>query len=222
MFSLRAIISTFLYLVLIPTVSAFLSRKQAFTAAARDLTLSHWSVHLLIIGSFIMVFSSATWVFVTGFAITVLGSGASITLRSFLASSVEKAFAGRLFAAISMVGTLGGLVGMPIMGALYTWGITHECKIATPFAVSAVSQNPSGKSGHNTNGERRYLMSWSTVCLPSFNSHVEGCSALAELESGELDSVYWARILREESQGKQLKGRSHLLSVALKRKASKT
>jgi hypothetical protein len=144
LFSLRALVSTFLYLGLIPAANTALSRTGKRTAGARDLTLSRWSVCLLSVGSFIIAFARSTWVLAVGFTITVLVSGSSITLRSFLTASVDPAFSARFFAAISTIGTLGALVGTPIMGTVYSWGIKHELwNIAPPFAVAEVCQTRS-------------------------------------------------------------------------------
>jgi hypothetical protein len=75
-----------------------------------------------------------------GLAVVVLGSSTTVTLRTFLASHVDTAFAGRLFAIISTIGTVGSFMGMPIMGALYAWGVKTSVRaVALPFLVSGVS-----------------------------------------------------------------------------------
>jgi hypothetical protein len=82
-------------------------------------------ITLLAIG-LIVRFPTNPGVLVVGFTITVLGSGASITLRSFLAASVNPTFSARLLVAISTIGTLGALVDTPIVGAVYSRGIKQE------------------------------------------------------------------------------------------------
>jgi MFS family permease len=149
LFSLRALVSTLLYLVVLPAITTLISRTSKLTSASRDLALSRWSVFLICTGSFIVAFAPSLWILVVGFAITVLGSGASVTLRSFLASSVDPAFSGRLYTAISTVGTLGGLVGMPIMGAVYSWGLGHRSwNVAPPFMVAGVCLSPCRTKAH--------------------------------------------------------------------------
>lgn len=109
-------------------------------AAVRDFTLSIGCALLLAADSACIAFVTNVWVLVVGFAIFVLGSGASVTFRSLNAANVDKASLDRLYAAISAVGTLGGLVGMPAMGAVYEWGISHGFSaFAPPFLLAAVS-----------------------------------------------------------------------------------
>ena len=91
MFSLRGIVSLVLYLVIIPTVTTALDRKWKLRSSIRDLTLSQWSVILLSLGSFLIAFAPRFWVLVVGFTIALLGTGASITLRAFLAAKVDPA-----------------------------------------------------------------------------------------------------------------------------------
>lgn len=105
----------------------------------RAFVLSLGSVLLLSTGSLLVAFGPTLWVLILGFAVTVLGSGASINLRSLVATSIDNASSGRLYSAIATVGTLGGLLGMPLMGAAYEWGISHHISsIAPPFFVAAV------------------------------------------------------------------------------------
>lgn len=91
-----------------------------------------------------MAFAPQVWVFVVGFATATIGSGTTVTLRAFLATTVDRAFSGRLFAAIAAMSTIGNVVGMPVMGALYSASISQETiGISLPFLVPAVSPNVS-------------------------------------------------------------------------------
>lgn len=69
-----------------------------------------------------------------------MGSGATISLRAFLASKVDRSFSGRVFAVISATSTIGSLLGMPLMGTLYSLNISREAgDVSLPFATASVS-----------------------------------------------------------------------------------
>ncbi|KAI3584598.1 hypothetical protein IWW34DRAFT_800568 [Fusarium oxysporum f. sp. albedinis] len=110
---------------------------QTWQSANRDLALSASGAFCCTLGTLIVAAAPNLATVAFGFALSVLGSSMTVTLRSFLASNVQNAFSGRLFAGISMTGTIGSLVGMPIMGAAYSLGINYN--IGLPFLVSALS-----------------------------------------------------------------------------------
>ncbi|KAI1029832.1 hypothetical protein LB503_008111 [Fusarium chuoi] len=135
LFSLRAIMSSLLYFVILPLATSWID--QTWPSANRDLTLSASGAFCCTLGTLIVAAAPNLATVAFGFALSVLGSSMTVTLRSFLASNVQNAFSGRLFAGISMTGTIGSLVGMPIMGAAYSLGINYN--IGLPFLISALS-----------------------------------------------------------------------------------
>ncbi|KAF5965550.1 major facilitator superfamily transporter [Fusarium coicis] len=135
LFSLRAIMSSLLYFVILPLATSWMDRS--WPSANRDLTLSASGALCCTLGTLVVAAAPNLATVAFGFALSVLGSSMTVTLRSFLASNVQNAFSGRLFAVVSMTGTIGSLIGMPIMGAAYSLGISHD--IGLPFMVSAVS-----------------------------------------------------------------------------------
>ncbi|ENH66193.1 hypothetical protein FOC1_g10008220 [Fusarium oxysporum f. sp. cubense race 1] len=135
LFSLRAIMSSLLYFVILPLATSWID--QTWQSANRDLALSASGAFCCTLGTLIVAAAPNLAMVAFGFALSVLGSSMTVTLRSFLASNVQNVFSGRLFAGISMTGTIGSLVGMPIMGAAYSLGINYN--IGLPFMVSAVS-----------------------------------------------------------------------------------
>ncbi|KAK2130076.1 hypothetical protein NOF04DRAFT_1276145 [Fusarium oxysporum II5] len=135
LFSLRAIMSSLLYFVILPLATSWID--QTWQSANRDLALSASGAFCCTLGTLIVAAAPNLATVAFGFGLSVLGSSMTVTLRSFLASNVQNAFSGRLFAGISMTGTIGSLVGMPIMGAAYSLGINYN--IGLPFLVSALS-----------------------------------------------------------------------------------
>ncbi|KAH7164100.1 hypothetical protein DER46DRAFT_684113 [Fusarium sp. MPI-SDFR-AT-0072] len=110
---------------------------RTWQSANRDLALSASGAFCCTLGTLVVAAAPNLATVAFGFALSVLGSSMTVTLRSFLASNVQNAFSGRLFAGISMTGTIGSLVGMPIMGAAYSLGINYN--IGLPFLISAIS-----------------------------------------------------------------------------------
>ncbi|KAI1350597.1 major facilitator superfamily domain-containing protein [Xylaria sp. FL0043] len=139
-FSLRAIVSSIVFFVLLPLASSFISNVMKFGPFARDLLISSFSTLLLFAGSIAIAVSPSISALVVGFCIMTLGSGATVSLRAFLASKVDKSLSGRLFAATSATSTIGSLVGMPLMGALYSLSISKEAvNISLPFVMAAAA-----------------------------------------------------------------------------------
>ncbi|KAF5590900.1 major facilitator superfamily transporter [Fusarium pseudoanthophilum] len=135
LFSLRAIMSSLLYFVILPLATSWTDRN--WPNVNRDLTLSASGALCCTLGTLVVAAAPNLATVAFGFALSVLGSSMTVTLRSFLASNVQNAFSGRLFAVVSMTGTIGSLIGMPIMGAAYSLGINYD--IGLPFLVSALS-----------------------------------------------------------------------------------
>ncbi|KAJ2895032.1 uncharacterized protein MKZ38_006987 [Zalerion maritima] len=120
----------------IPWVSVRFGKPMA----ERDLALSTISVVFSASGTLLLAFAPKMALFATGFAVMVLGQGVIVTLRAYVAAAVDRKFSGRLFTAISMTETIGGVIGMPVMGASYGWSVTHGDKgVGLPFLVSAAS-----------------------------------------------------------------------------------
>ncbi|KAI3316738.1 major facilitator superfamily domain-containing protein [Xylariaceae sp. AK1471] len=139
-FSLRAVISSIVFFVLLPLASSFVSGVMNVESFTRDLYLSASSAAFLCAGSTVVALSSSLWTLVAGFSIMTLGSGVTVSFRAFLASKVERSMSGRLFMAISATSTIGSLVGMPLMGALYSLSISKQADhISLPFAIAAVA-----------------------------------------------------------------------------------
>jgi MFS family permease len=116
-----------------------MTTQRQLDASTKDLALSLLGAALSAAGSAVMALAPNLATLAVGLVFVVLGSSTPVTLRSFLASHVDMRAAGRLFTGISTVATIGGFLGMPIMGALYAWGVSIGLRaVALPFLVSAV------------------------------------------------------------------------------------
>ncbi|KAI1358088.1 major facilitator superfamily domain-containing protein [Xylaria arbuscula] len=139
-FSLRAVVSSLVFFVILPAASSFISSGLKLGSFTRDLIISSSSTLLLCAGSISIALSMNLPTLVVGFCIMTLGSGATVSLRAFLASKVDRSLSGRLFAATSTTSTIGSLIGMPLMGALYSLSISEDTvNISWPFAMAAVA-----------------------------------------------------------------------------------
>jgi MFS family permease len=130
-----------LYFVLLSLASDWMTVERQLDTATKDFALSLLKAASSAVGSGLMAFAPNLATLAVGPVVVVLGSSTPVTLRSFLASHVEVAAAGRLFTGISTVATVGGFLGLPLMGLLYSWGVSTGLRaVALPFLVSAVGR----------------------------------------------------------------------------------
>jgi MFS family permease len=120
---------TIFFLIVLPLTIRRLDKT--WRVAKRDVILSSTWIACATVGTFIVLLAPNLATAIVGFIIATLGYAMPISLRSFLASHFEKSFSGRLFAGITIVETIGGLIGQPLMMAgYYTQGV--------PFVISVV------------------------------------------------------------------------------------
>lgn len=123
-------------MVLIPAMSLWLHQYNGELA---DLTLSQGSVLLMLLGSIFNAVARNLWTFAAGFVLAVLGGGITVTLRAYISAKVDSQSSNRLYATIATFEVVGGLLGLPIMGAAYSWTISHQDNsLALPWLVSGV------------------------------------------------------------------------------------
>jgi len=139
--SLRAGVNIFLLLAILPLLSHFLtSTPKSNTATSRlshvlrpfqcglptrnkDLILARVSLAFLIMGFALLAFSPTVPLAITSMVVFTLGTGFSSLCRSLITTLVDQQHVGRLYAAISVVETVGGFAGGPILAGLFAWGL---------------------------------------------------------------------------------------------------
>lgn len=126
---LRAIVVPLLFFVMLPLTTRQLDRTWHF--AKRDLILSACGMALAAVGTLLAFLAPNFIIVVVAFVITLSGSVMSVALRSFVASNIEDTFSGRLFAGISVIETIGSLVGASIMHS-------PNAPDGRPFIISVV------------------------------------------------------------------------------------
>lgn len=134
--SFRGAASVITMIVFIPGLSACLLKLKGVSAFEKDIILSRISFTLITAGLFIVALAPSIPVFIVGFFVATLGSGAHALVRSLLAGLVKPSEVARLFSVLSIVTAASILVSQPLNAAFYTWGLEKGGEwIGMPFLV---------------------------------------------------------------------------------------
>lgn len=125
-------------LVLLPAASFVLVRRFGYDVLRRDLLLTRASVVLVVLGSFMLAFAPAPWLFVLSLVVTSLGAGFSPLCRALLNAVVEPHTVAALNTTISTLETLMALAGAPVLGWLLSRGLELDGPwLGLPYLVTA-------------------------------------------------------------------------------------
>ncbi|KAG9234800.1 major facilitator superfamily domain-containing protein [Amylocarpus encephaloides] len=137
--SLRAFVNIILLLAIIPIVSKVLMSRLGYSSKEKDLSLSKFSAVVLVAGSICIAASRNISSTILGMVVWTLGTGFSSLVRSLITTLVEKEQIGRLYAAITVVETIGFLVAGPLLNWLFTVGMSAGGDwIGLPFYCLAI------------------------------------------------------------------------------------
>lgn len=137
--SLRAFINLVLVLVVIPPISHFLIKRLGFSSQGKDLFFARFSIIAQIVGTLSIACGSTIGVTITGLIVWTLGTGYTSFARSLITSLVDQQHVGRLYAAVSVIETLGALAAVPSLAALYSVGLNRGGSwISLPFYCVAI------------------------------------------------------------------------------------
>jgi hypothetical protein len=137
--SLRASINLTLVLAIFPLLSNILMQRFGFSSKGKDLFLARFSIIVLVLGALLIASSGTIGLTIFGLVVQTLGTGYSSFARSLITTLVDQQQVGRLFAAISVVETLGSLVAGPSLNALYSVGLKKGGSwIGLPFYCLAL------------------------------------------------------------------------------------
>lgn len=137
--SLRAFINFALLLALLPGLSWYLIKRLHFSPTEKDLFLVRFSVIVLVLGALLIGISPTIVGTIIGMIIFTLGTGTVALTRSLITSLVDQEHVGRLYAAIGLVETCGGLAAGPMLAGLYTLGLQLQGPwVGLPFLAVAV------------------------------------------------------------------------------------
>ncbi|RFU28514.1 hypothetical protein B7463_g7814, partial [Scytalidium lignicola] len=121
--SVNALVNIVLLVIIIPTLSYYITERMHYSSKAKDLYLAQASAVLQLLAALLLVLSSSVGATISGLAIWSLGSGFSSLVRSLITTLVDKEHVGRLNAAIGVVETAGTLTAAPTLAALYSLGL---------------------------------------------------------------------------------------------------
>ena len=110
-------------LLLLPASSWLLVNRCGFGPLSRDLFLTRISVVFVIVGSLLTAIAPVPWLYISALIITSLGVGCITLCRALLNAIVEPHTVATLNTTVSMLETMMGLIGSPVLGWLLSKGM---------------------------------------------------------------------------------------------------
>jgi hypothetical protein len=98
-------------------------QRLKFPSKGKDLFLARTSVIVLLLGALLVASSGTVGLTIFGLIVWTLGAGCSSFTRSLITTLVDQKHIGRLYAAISIIETMGALLAGPSINALYSIGL---------------------------------------------------------------------------------------------------
>ncbi|EEH19456.1 hypothetical protein PABG_01775 [Paracoccidioides brasiliensis Pb03] len=136
--SFKYILTVFLFLVVLPLSSWYLTSCRRMHFRQKDLTMSKASVILLLIGTFIMGISPSISLFITGLVVQTLGIGFVFIIRSLATTMVRRDQTARLYTAIEMLQSIGVTIASPTVTMFFNWGLEMgDGWIGLPWVVAS-------------------------------------------------------------------------------------
>lgn len=108
---------------ILPYISTWLMQKFKLSAQRKDLYLARASMMIVAIGWTLVGLSPNLPLVVIALAISSMGYGAWLMLRSFLTSLLPKNQIAKVYSIMSIIDTLGIMFGAPFMAALFKHGL---------------------------------------------------------------------------------------------------
>lgn len=122
---------------LIPTTSSFLRRALNLHEAAKDKFIAQISGSCLSIGSGLIFLAASGTYLVIGQLLVSLGSAFGVLAKSVVTSMVEQKHLATIFTTISVLSSLGSLIGAPLLAYTFKQGLKlGGIWIGLPFLVA--------------------------------------------------------------------------------------
>lgn len=112
-----------LLFIILPYISSLAIRMYSLSGQQKDLYLSRLSQAFIFIGYVLIGLSPNIPTVAVSMAIASLGQGAFLLLRSFLTSLVPAHHIAQVYGMISVVDTLGAMLGSPLLAVLFKRGM---------------------------------------------------------------------------------------------------
>ncbi|KAL4942933.1 hypothetical protein BDV06DRAFT_211436 [Aspergillus oleicola] len=137
--TLKGIINLVTLLLILPQLSAWLSKHTRVPSTVRDLRIVQCSAWLLTIGTTIMSLAGKPPLFIVGVCFLALGWGFYSALRSLATALVLPSQVGVLSSGIGLAQSLGSLVAGPILAAAYRHGLRLDgLGMGLPYMVAGL------------------------------------------------------------------------------------
>lgn len=134
--TLRSIANLTPLFVLLPLLSRFLTQTWGLSNQRSDLYLSRLSMITWAIGWTLFGLAPTLLPATAAMGITALGSGSFFVIRAFLTPLVPERNVAKLYSVISVVDTLGYMLGIPMLAALFNKGLAiGGFGVGLPFYV---------------------------------------------------------------------------------------
>jgi hypothetical protein len=121
--TLRSVANILLLFLLLPYIAKTLTQKYNFCSQRIDLWMSRASMASWAVGWLLFGLSPTLLIATAGMGITALGSGSFFLIRSLLTPLVPAHNVAQVYSLISVVDTLGAMLGAPLLASLFNWGL---------------------------------------------------------------------------------------------------
>lgn len=137
--TIRSGVLVLLLFVILPYLSNMVMQKFQLSGPRKDLYLVRVSLGFIVVGWTMVGFSPNIPIVAISLAISALGQGFALLLRSFLTSLVPAHHIARVYSIISIVDTIGIMAGSPLLAGLFKRGLAlGGAWIGLPFYFTAL------------------------------------------------------------------------------------
>ncbi|KAF2431681.1 MFS general substrate transporter [Tothia fuscella] len=153
--SFQASVNIFLLCLVLPFISAWLTKRYDNDPDKSNLVLAQCSIIFIALGPLIVAFAPDVWAIFLAILVSTLGSGFGGSLRSFMTSMVAKDEITLLYTLMTVFGSLGALIGAPLMALTFAKAINlGGFWLGLPFFIASAMFAISG------------ISLWSITCPP--------------------------------------------------------
>ena len=121
--TIRSGVIVLLMFVILPYLSTAAHKRLGLSVQRKDLYLARMSQAFVAIGWILVGLSPNIPLVAISLAIGSLGQGATFLIRSFLTSLLPSHHIARVYSVISVVDTLGAMIGSPLLAGLFKRGL---------------------------------------------------------------------------------------------------
>lgn len=121
--TIRSVATVALLFLILPFASDSLTKRWKFSNQRSDLLMARASIGVYALGWLCLGLAPTISLSAVGMGIMALGSGSMFLVRSFLTPLVPAHNVARLYSLISVVDTLGAMLGLPLLASLFNRGL---------------------------------------------------------------------------------------------------